>query len=357
MASEGFSPCTLSRMLKKKIEVVYDREEPVRLDKYLVDMRIQELYSRSFIEKLIDEDRILVNMIPVKKSYKLCEGDRIEVSLPELRPRDIVPQNIDLEVVYEDDDLAVINKEAGMIVHPGYGNPDETLVNAMVFRWRENLSSGREPDRPGIVHRLDRGTSGLMIIAKNDPAQSALSEMFARREVEKTYLAVTSGIPDPAEDTIETNMARSIKNPRKMCVAEDGRRALTTYKVIKYFHYFSLVKIKLETGRMHQIRVHFAHRNLPLLGDLLYNTRRQVHALVPENMKRKVTELLLRHLRRQALHSWRLQFTQPMSGAKLDLKAEPPEDFLYALDWLQQNFGIDSDGLDLTTILQANEEW
>ncbi len=344
-------------MSKKKIEVVYDRDEPIRLDKYLVDMRIQELYSRSFIEKLIEDDRVLVNMIPVKKSYLLNSGDEIEVSLPDLPPREIVPQNIPLEVVYEDDDLAVINKEAGMIVHPGYGNPDETLVNAMVFRWRENLSSGREADRPGIVHRLDRGTSGLMIIAKNDRAQSALSEMFARREVDKTYLAVTCGIPEPAEDTIETNMDRSIRNPRKMCVAEQGRRAVTTYKVVQYFHYFSLVKINLETGRMHQIRVHFAHRNLPLLGDLLYNTRRQVHALVPENMKRKVTELLTRHLRRQALHSWRLQFTQPFSGRKLDLKAGPPEDFLYALDWLQQYFGIDNGGQDINLILKDNEEW
>ena len=158
-----------------------------------------------------------------------------------------------------------------------------------------------------------------MIIAKNDPAQSALNEMFARREVKKTYLAITSGIPEPNEDSIENNIARCISNPRKMCVSPEGRYSLTTYKVIHFWHFFSLIKVSLETGRMHQIRVHMADRNVPLLGDLLYNTRRQVHALVPQNMKRKVTELLTTHLLRQALHSWRLQFTQPLSGKQLDI--------------------------------------
>jgi 23S rRNA pseudouridine1911/1915/1917 synthase len=340
-----------------KIRVVYDRDDAQRLDRYLVDLRIQELYSRTFIERLIEEDRILVNRIPVKKSYLLHKDDEISVSLPELQPVDVVPQNIPLDVVYEDDDLAVINKEAGLIVHPGFGNADQTLVNAIVFRWREDLSSGREANRPGIVHRLDRGTSGLMIIAKNDRAQSALSDMFSKREIHKTYLALTCGIPDPAEDSIESNIGRSLSNPRKMCVTPEGRWALTRYKVIKYFHCFSLVKVKLETGRMHQIRVHFADRNLPLLGDLLYNTRRQVHAIVPENMKRKVTELLTTHLQRQALHSWRLQFTQPLSGRQLDLKVCPPDDFLYTLDWLDKYFGVDTDTRDLETVLTENEEW
>jgi 23S rRNA pseudouridine1911/1915/1917 synthase len=343
--------------MPNKIKVIFDREEPLRLDKYLTEMRIQELYSRTFIEGLIEEDRILVNKIPVKKSYVLHGGDEVDISLPELQPLEVVPQDIPLDIVYEDKDLAIINKAPGMIVHPGYGNADGTLVNAMVHHWGNELSSGREQNRPGIVHRLDRGTSGLMIIAKNDAAQSALSEMFSRREIHKTYLAVTCGIPDPPEDSIETNISRSISNPRKMCVSEEGRWALTTYKVIKYYHFFALVKINLETGRMHQIRVHFAHRNFPLLGDLLYNTRRQVHAIVPENMKRKVTELLTTHLLRQALHSWRLQFTHPFSGKELDVRAPLPEDFLYALNWLDQNFGIDTDNREINLILAQNNEW
>ncbi|MCB5284860.1 MAG: RluA family pseudouridine synthase [Candidatus Cloacimonetes bacterium] len=343
--------------MRNRIKVVYDREDSIRLDKYLVDLRVQELYSRSFIEKLIEEDRVLVNNIPVKKSFLLSNGDVVDVSLPDLETSEVVPQNIPLDVVYEDDDLAVINKPAGMIVHPGYGASDQTLVNAILFRWREDLSSGREANRPGIVHRLDRGTSGLMIIAKNDPVQRALNDMFARRQVKKTYLAITCGIPDPAEDIIESNIGRSLSNPRKMCVTPEGRWSLTRYKVIKYFHCFSLVKVALETGRMHQIRVHFAERNLPLLGDLLYNTRRQVHSIVPENLKRKVTELLTTHLMRQALHAWRLQFVQPISGRPLDIRVDPPQDFCYALAWLENYFGIDTDTRDLFSILGDNEEW
>lgn len=340
-----------------KIRIIYDKEAPQRLDKYLVDMRVQELYSRTFIESLIEADKILVNLTPVKKSYLLKQGDEVDVTLPELPPVEVVPQDIPLDIVYEDSDLAIINKAPGMIVHPGYGNADQTLVNAIVFHWGNGLSSGREANRPGIVHRLDRGTSGLMIIAKNDPTQSALSEMFSRREIRKTYLAVTCGIPEPPEDSIESNIARSLSNPRKMCVAQEGRWARTSYKVIRYFHYFALVKIKLETGRMHQIRVHFAERNYPLLGDLLYNTRRQVHALVPENMKKKVTELLTTHLLRQALHSWRLEFTHPFSGEKVDVQAPLPPDLLYTLDWLEQYFAIDTETGDLSMVLDDNEAW
>lgn len=345
------------RNMSDKVQVIYECEDSMRLDKFLAGLNIQELYSRTFIEHLIEEDRIIVNKIPVKKSYLLKKGDEIEISIPELPPTEIVPQNIPLEVVYEDEDLAIINKVAGMIVHPGYGIADHTLVNAMVYRWGNQLSSGRDINRPGIVHRLDRGTSGLMIIAKNDPTQSALCEMLSRREIKKTYIAITCGIPNPSEGIIDTNISRSISNPRKMCVSQQGRRAITRYKVIQYYSFFSLVKIGLETGRMHQIRVHFAHLKNPILGDLLYNSHKQVKTLVPENMKHKVSELLTEHLLRQALHSWRLEFTHPISGKHLDIKAEPPEDFQYTFNWLGQYFSLDAKVKDLRTILEENEEW
>ena len=322
--------------MRQKIKIKFEDPSPQRLDKYLSELRIQELYSRSFIEKLIDEDRILVNLFPVKKSYLLQNGDEVDINLPEPEPREIVPQDIPLDVVYEDDDLAVINKEPGLIVHPGFGNPDRTLVNAIVFRWGTNLSSGRAADRPGIVHRLDSGTSGLMIIAKNDLAQSRLNDMFALRQVEKTYLAISCGVPEPAVGTIETNIARSLTNPRKMCVASEGRLAVTV--------------------RHHQTTVHFAHLGYPLLGDLLYNTRAQVHTIVPQNMKRRVTELLTTHLRRQALHAWRLRFVHPLSGKALDVKAPLPEDLVYTLNWLDANFAIDKQGLDLEAILNNEFE-
>ncbi|HNQ43500.1 MAG TPA: RluA family pseudouridine synthase [Candidatus Cloacimonadota bacterium] len=344
-------------MKKSKIRIVFTSDQPLRLDKHLAELRLQELYSRSFIEKLIDEDCILVNSTPVKKSYLLNSGDEIILNLPEPPPIDMQPEDIPLDVVYEDNDLAVINKVAGMIIHPGHGNPDGTLVNAILWRFGENLSSGREPSRPGIVHRLDRGTSGLVVIAKHDAAQAALNGMFARREIIKTYLAVTSGIPEPPAGEIETYITRSLSNPRKMCVADDGKWALTRYQTIKYYHYFALVKVKLETGRMHQIRLHFAHRNFPILGDLLYNTRRYVHSLVPQNMKRKVTELLTTQLLHQALHAWRLEFIHPFTGREIKLEAPLPPEFVYTLEWLERYFAIDTDTSTVSMILKEDTQW
>lgn len=336
---------------------MYSGEVPIRLDKHLADLRLQELYSRTFIEKLIAEDRILVNKIPVKKSYLLEQGDEIDLNLPEPPPLEMVAQDLPLDVIYEDEDLAVINKAPGMIVHPGHGNPDGTLVNAIMHRFAGQLSSGRDSNRPGIVHRLDRGTSGLIIIAKNDPAQSALNDMFANREIKKTYLTITSGIPIPPDGEIESYIARSISNPRQMCIADEGKWALTYYKTIKYYHYFAIVKVKLETGRMHQIRVHFANRNMPILGDLLYNSRRYVHSLMPQNVKRKATELLTTHLVRQALHAWRLEFIHPFSGKEIDLCAPLPEDLLYTVEWLERYFAIDTDSRSLDLILEDNKQW
>ncbi len=344
-------------MLQNKIKIVFMQEEPLRLDKHLAELRLQELYSRTFIESLIETDRILVNSIPVKKSYLLKAGDEICISLPEAPPIDLVPENIPLDVVYEDEHLAVINKEAGMIVHPGHGNPNGTLANAILFRYREGLSSGRHPSRPGIVHRLDRGTSGLIIIAKNDATQAALNDMFARREIEKTYLAITSGIPEPPAGKLESQIARSLSNPRQMCVANTGKWALSYYKTLIYYHYFALVKVKLETGRMHQIRVQFAHANMPILGDLLYNTRRYVHSLMPQNMKRKATDLLTNHLRRQALHAWQLSFTHPISQKPLQLFAPLPEDLVYTLNWLEKDFSIDTKSPSYNLILEENTLW
>jgi 23S rRNA pseudouridine1911/1915/1917 synthase len=346
-----------NQIMNNKIRIIFSSSDPLRLDKHLAELRLQELYSRSFIESLIAEDRILVNGIPVKKSYLLQDADEIVISLPEPPAVDMQPENIPLEIIYEDHDLAVINKAAGMIVHPGHGNPNGTLVNAILFRFGEQLSSGRHPSRPGIVHRLDRGTSGLIIVAKNDATQAALNDMFARREIKKTYLAITTGIPDPPEGRIECFIARSLSNPRQMCVAEDGKWSLSFYKTIKYYHYFALVKVQLETGRMHQIRVQFAHQHMPILGDLLYNNRRYVHSLMPQNMKRKATELLTSHLLRQALHAWRLQFRHPVSGKQLDLFAPLPEDFIYTLNWLERDFAIDTDSHPYKLILEENLQW
>jgi 23S rRNA pseudouridine1911/1915/1917 synthase len=327
--------------MNDKLHLIYHSEGIQRLDKYLVAVKVPELYSRTFIEKLITDGMVTVNSIPVKKSYQLCIGDEIHICLPEQPTTDITPQDIPLDIVFEDENLAVVNKPAGMIVHPGFGNPDNTLVNAIVFRFGDGLASGSALNRPGIVHRLDKGTSGLMLIAKNDTAQSLLSDMFARRKVKKTYLAITTGIPEPAEDRIESNISRSVSNPRKMSVSNEGRRALTSYKIIRFYHYFALLEINLETGRMHQIRVHLANRNFPVLGDLLYNSIKLVQSNVPENMKRKVYELLTAHLMRQALHAWKLEFEHPFTKTVQTFTAPLPDDIIYTLDWLEQYFAID----------------
>jgi len=343
--------------MSQKIRVEYTAAEPERLDKFLVGLKVQELHSRTFIEKLVGEDRILVNLIPVKKSYQLSEGDLIDIRLPDPEPIDIVPQDIPLEVVYEDDHLAVINKEPGLIVHPGYGNHDHTLVNAIAFRFGDNLSSGREPNRPGIVHRLDRGTSGLMIITKDDATQALVSDMFARRNIRKEYIAIASGVPDPPSGRIETSIARSMSNPRMMCVADEGKWSVTDYQVAHYYHFFALVRVHLLTGRMHQIRVHFAYRSFPVLGDLLYNRINYVRSLVPDNMKRKVSELLYNHLQHQALHAYRLKFHHPVTAEEIDLVAIPPPVFLQTIDWLDTNFAIDNHKTDLNMILNDKKEW
>lgn len=342
--------------MKNKIRVVCENAEPKRLDKYLSGLNIQELYSRSFVERLVEEDRIMVNCIPVKKSYLVSEGDEIILNLPEPEPLDVYAQDLPLDIVYEDEDLAIINKAHGMIVHPGFGNPDGTLVNAIMHHFGTNLSTGRDVNRPGIVHRLDRGTSGLIVIAKNDAAQSLLSDMFANREIKKTYLAITSGVPEPDKGTIETYIARSNNNPRMMCVADEGRYAVTHYETLKTWHFFALMKVNLETGRMHQIRVHFAHIHYPILGDLLYNTRRYVHSLLPDNMKRKATELLTTHLHRQALHAWKLEFVHPISKKHISVQAELPEDISYTLKWLDDYFAIDTELRDIKTILKEKDE-
>lgn len=328
--------------MNDKLCIIYESESFLRLDKFLIQQDIPELYSRSFIEKLISDNQITVNNVHVKKSYLLQQGDEIRINVPEPPPTDIVPQDIPIDIVYEDKYLAVINKPAGLIVHPGFGNPDNTLVNAIVFHYGDQLPSGQALYRPGIVHRLDKGTSGLMLIAKDDKTLTKLSDMFAQRKVKKTYLAITTGLPESEEGKIETYLSRSNSNPRKMSISNEGKLAITHYKVVQYYHYFALLEINLETGRMHQIRVHFASMNIPLLGDIVYNSPKNTQNMVPENMKKKVIDLLTNHLKRQALHAWKLEFNHPITKEVLAFTSPIPADLRYSLDWLEQHFTIDN---------------
>jgi 23S rRNA pseudouridine1911/1915/1917 synthase len=335
-----------------KINILYDADFKQRLDKYLVEKNIPELYSRAQIENLIIKDSIYVNNTKIKKSYLLSQGDLISVVLPEPVQLSTIPQEIPLNVIYEDDYLAVINKAAGLVVHPGHGNRDKTLANAIAFRYGSGLPTTKGIDRPGIVHRLDSRTSGLIIVARDDRTQSLLSAMFAKRLVSKTYLAITTGIPEDEEATIETYVSRSRSIPSKMAVSKTGKLAITHYRIMRYYQGFALLKIGLETGRMHQIRLHMEKLNTPILGDLLYNSHTKVLASIPDNMKKKTADLLQNHLTRQALHAWRLAFKHPITEKPFVFYAPLPTDMIYVLDWLEKHFAIDNLGYENLLIKQ-----
>lgn len=320
------------------MKIIYREAQQERIDKYLVSLNLTELYSRSYINKLIKDGSILVNERSVKKNYKLSSSDEITINFPEKEEVTIKPENIPIEIVWEDQDIIIVNKPAGLIVHPGAGVKDGTLVNALMFHFNNNLSVDHDPLRPGIVHRLDKDTSGLLIVAKNDIVHSKLSQMLQNREIKKTYFAITSGIPSKPEDTITTMIGRSTRDRIKMTVTESGREAVTHYKIMKYFDFFSIVEIGLETGRTHQIRVHFSYINCPILGDGTYSTLKRTISMIPSHYQKKVKYLMANHLKRQALHAHKLEFEHPMTKQIIKVEAPIPDDIKYTIDWLKKFF-------------------
>lgn len=330
----------MSLLLNKKYESI----EQIRIDKYLSSLESPELISRSFIGKLIEDGCVKVNGKLVKKNYKLQLNDLIEIeheSEVEVN-NNLEAEDIPLEIVYEDDDLAVINKPVNLVVHPGHGNKNGTLVNALLFHFgKEKLSSQGGAGRPGIVHRIDKGTSGLLIVAKNNLTHARLSDMFKERKIKKTYKAILVGWPKEEAGTIITNLERSRNNPLKMCVSHNGKESITHYKIVKYYHNFCLVDINLETGRTHQIRVHFAHLNTPVLGDRVYSNMNEVGNRIPSNYKKRLCGLYENTLFNQALHAYKLEFTHPISNKLISLEAKDPEYYTKSLAWLETNFSID----------------
>ncbi|MCF7858746.1 MAG: RluA family pseudouridine synthase [Candidatus Cloacimonetes bacterium] len=320
------------------MKLVYKNKDQERIDKYISRQDIKELYSRSYIDKLIKNRSIKVNEEAIKKNYLLSYDDIITIDLPAPLKKDIEPQNIPLEIIWEDDDVVLVNKPAGLVIHPGAGVQKGTLANALMFHYQNNLSAKHDALRPGIVHRLDKDTSGLVIVAKNDKVHSLLTSMFQNREIKKTYLALTIGIPVKPENTIKTRIGRSKRDRVKMAVTDVGKEAVTHYKIIKQFDFFSLVEIELQTGRTHQIRVHFSHINCPILGDRTYSTLKRTLNIVPFHYQKKVKYLLANHLKRQALHAYKLEFKHPVTNELISQKAPIPEDFNYTLDWLNKYF-------------------
>ncbi len=265
--------------------------------------------TRSNMQKLLEDGRAVKGSKVLKSNYKLKLGEEIIVTLPEPQPLDVQPENIPIDIIYEDDDVVVVNKARGMVVHPAAGNYDGTLVNALLYHCK-NLSGINGVIRPGIVHRLDKDTSGIMICAKNDAAHVSLSEQIQNKTAKRTYLAVVRGNIKNDSGVIETLIARDKNDRKKMAVVkEDGRHAVTEYEVMERFGKYTIVKCKLMTGRTHQIRVHMEYLGYPLVGDPKYSPKKTPFAI-----------------NGQALHSLTLDFIHPRTGEQMHFEAPLPED-------------------------------
>ena len=283
-------------------------KENVRLDVYIAE-KCADL-SRTMIQKLIDDGNIKVNESQKKISYKVQVGDVITITIPEVKEVSLKPQNIPIEIVYEDSDIIVVNKPKGLVVHPANGNPDGTLVNAIMAICKESLSGIGGELRPGIVHRLDKDTSGLLIVAKNDKAHINISNQIKNRQVKKIYIALVRGVVREDEATNDMPIGRSTKDRKKMAVVKDGKQAVTHFKVLKRYPKYTLLEVKIDTGRTHQIRVHMAEIGHPVVGDMVYSNGKNDFGVEG-----------------QMLHAKTLEFTHPTTGKKMILNAELPEYF------------------------------
>ncbi|RMD48689.1 MAG: RluA family pseudouridine synthase [Ignavibacteria bacterium] len=292
--------------------------------------------TRSKVQKLIKAGLVLVNGKTVKPNYIINPLDKIDVTIPVTpRPEDAEPEDIPLEIVYEDDYLMVVNKPAGMVVHPALGNFTGTLVNALLHH-TQKLSEVNEPGRPGIVHRLDKDTSGLLLIAKDDWTHSQLAKQFEKRTTEREYWTICWGLLKEKKGEIIGNIARSKSDRKKFAVSEnEGKHAHTTYEVLEEFEFASLIKVKLKTGRTHQIRVHFSHINHPIFGDAVYGGRKIVYGLNLPKMKQRVNNLL-EIMPRQALHAKTIGFYHPNKKEFMKFDSELPEDMQKLIQLLKQ---------------------
>ncbi len=277
-----------------------------RLDKAIA-VSLPDL-SRAFIQRLIKKGQVTVNGRTSKPSYRVEVGDEVQVNIPHETPAEITPEQIDLDVIYEDEHLLVVNKPSDMVVHPAYGHQSGTLVNALLGYWPQAADVGG-PDRSGIVHRLDKDTSGLILVAKSETTHAALQRLFKRRQVEKSYLALVEGHPDPRQGLIDAPVGRDKRNRKRMAIVRSGREARTAYRVSELFDAHSLVELQPETGRTHQIRVHLAWLGYPVVGDRVYGYRKQ---------------RLLKH--RQFLHAHKLELIHPITQVPLLLSAPLPQD-------------------------------
>ena len=294
--------------MEKVIYLVEEEDEGLRLDVYIAEQN--EDFSRSYIQKLIKEKLALVNNKPEKSSYLVKTGDNIELSIPEPKELEITPQRIPLDIVYEDDDLLVVNKSQNLVVHPAPGNYDNTLVNGLLYHCKDNLSSINGVIRPGIVHRIDKDTSGLLVVAKNNHAHRSLAEQLKEHTITRKYHAIAYGNIKENSATINAPIGRHPADRLKMAVVDGGRDAVTHLRVLERFGDYTYIECQLETGRTHQIRVHLSYIRHPILGDEVYC-----------NSKTKY------NLKGQVLHAKILGFQHPTKNEYMEFEAPLPEYF------------------------------
>jgi len=301
-----------------------------RIDKYLHG-RFSNL-SRAMIQKQIAAGAVKVNGKVVKASFKLSPGDKIEMAAPTPPSKEIMPEDIPLDIIYEDDDLIVLNKQADMIVHPARGNTHGTLVNALAF-YSDELSSGLGEFRPGIIHRLDRNTTGVMVVARNDTAQWKIAKQFQNRQVKKTYLAVVHGTPELTADRISAPLGVHPKIREKYAIRpETGKEAITFYEVLEEFRGFSLLKLTPKTGRTHQIRVHLSYIKHPIVADDMYGGK----LVYPWQLQDAESAPQDPIISRVALHASTLEFKHPTTNEIVKFEAPLPEDMQNLLDMLRK---------------------
>ena len=294
--------------MEKKEYKISEEFVGLRLDKAISQK--DDSISRASVQRMIDEGNILINGNKTKTSYKLKLDDIVTIIKEEPKEVEIKAEDIPLDVIYEDKDILVVNKQKGLVVHPGNGNPDGTLVNAIMARCKDSLSGIGGEIRPGIVHRIDKDTSGLLIIAKNGFAHVNVSEQIKNHEVKKTYIALVRGVVKENQATINMPIARSEKDRTKMAVSKKGKEAITHITVLERFDGFTLLEVNIETGRTHQIRVHLSQIGYPIVGDFVYSNGRNPFGVEG-----------------QMLHSAKLDFVHPTKGEKMHLEAKLPEYF------------------------------
>jgi 23S rRNA pseudouridine1911/1915/1917 synthase len=321
-------------MQPKSVEfIVQVQDNGQRIDKFLHACLPE--YSRSFFQNLIQAGAVTVNKAAVKSSFKLSAGETVEVLIPPPQKTEILAENIPVDIVFEDHDIVVIDKPAGMVVHPGAGVRSGTLVNALLYHCRD-LSGVGGRLRPGIVHRLDKNTSGLLVVAKNDHAHHQLTRQLSNRTMIREYQAIVWHKVSSADGTIETSLTRSKKNRKIFTVSESGRKAITHYKVDQVFDFLTLLTVRLDTGRTHQIRVHMNYIHHPVFGDPEYNGRAKQLGQLSSQKYRVFAGKLLQQISRQALHARKLQFLQPVSGNTLSFESRLPLDMQFVLDELKK---------------------